>query len=217
MNRTDEKDVNLMSKNEKTLIDRTKKGDKNAFEGLLLLNEKKVYNLVYRMTGNREDAFDIAQEAFMKAYNNLDSFKEESSFSTWVYRIAANVAIDFLRKRDKISTTAFYTVMNDGQDEVEIQLVDKNQTPEQAYEVVEFNELLQKAMDKLPADQKTIIILRDISGLSYEEISNIILVNMGTVKSRISRAREKLREILLSNGNFPQSTSSEINKEVRLK
>lgn len=206
-----------MSKSEKALISKAKKGDKTAFEELIVLNEKKVYNLAYRMAGNREDAFDISQEAFIKVYNNLESFKEESTFSTWVYRIASNVAIDFLRKRDKIFTTAFYTVMNDGQDEVEIQLIDKNQTPEQALEAVEFNEMLQKALNKLPADQKTVIILRDVNGLSYEEISNIVLVNIGTVKSRISRAREKLRETLLLSGNFSPSISSELNKEVGLK
>lgn len=188
---------------EKELVDRSKKGDTDAFEKLIISYEKKIFNIALRMTGNREDASDIAQEVCIKIYKSINSFKENSSFSTWVYRITSNVCIDEMRKRKNvISLTG--TGPND--EDYELPVEDKGRLPEEIVESRETIRMLKKCIQELAPEYRIIIILRDIQGYSYEEISRILEINMGTVKSRLSRARNLLKDKLKNREPFIRQT-----------
>ena len=152
-------------------------GDGNAFEDIVRTYEKNVYNIALRMTGDREDALDISQEAFLKAYHSLPSFRGEGKFSVWLYRIVSNTCLDFLRSRSR-----------------------RNE--------VSLSEALQRGLLRLPEDQRKILLLREIEGLSYDEIARVLSIEGGTVKSRIYRARRKLCEFLAGDGNISPSASS---------
>lgn len=175
---------------ERDLVRRAKSGDIAAFEDLIAGYEKKVYNTAYRYFYNREDAFDITQEIFIKIYTSLSSFRESSSFSTWVYRIAVNTCIDFYRKKREITVP-----INE-----EITILEQGAggpgSPEKTVENQELKVEIQKAINMLPEEQRMCIILRDVQGFSYVEISQILSCSLGTVKSRINRGRKALREIL---------------------
>lgn len=179
---------------EKNLIHRAKKGDVSAFEELISGYEKKVYNTVYRFFNNSEDAMDITQEIFIKVFTSLHSFRENSSFSTWLYRIAVNTCIDFLRKKkdDTLPIKDEMVVGNDTKHSSYTQL------PEDFVEKQELKQALLKAIDSLPKEQRICVILRDIQGFSYTEISEILMCSLGTIKSRLSRGRRALRQKLKS-------------------
>ena len=179
---------------EKELISRAKKGDVSAFEELIAGYEKKVYNTVYRFFNNSEDAMDITQEIFIKVYTSLHSFREDSSFSTWIYRIAVNTCIDFLRKK-KDETLPIKDEMPLGND---LKHSSYTQLPEDFVEKQELKEVLLKAINTLPKEQRICVILRDIQGFSYTEMSDILMCSLGTIKSRLSRGRRALREKLKS-------------------
>ena len=183
------------------LIALVKGGDNLAFEILMQKYIKKIYNLAYKMTENREDTNDLVQETFLKAYSSLKSFREQSSLSTWLFRITHNLCIDYLRVRDKKKTVALYTSGVEGE-EIEICIVDTSPTPEQALDRKEKIREIKNAMSQLMPENREILVLRDVNGLSYEEISDILDISLGTVKSRINRSREKMKKILLKNGNF---------------
>jgi RNA polymerase sigma-70 factor, ECF subfamily len=178
---------------EKELVDKSKKGDINAFEKLLLSYEKKIFNIAYRISGNREDAYDIAQEVCIKIFKNINSFMGNSSFGTWVYRITSNVCIDEMRKKKKTKSLTIFSNFND---EFEVPVQDKGKLPDEIIENKEMAELIKDCISQLPPEHKMIIILRDINGYSYEEISTILAINLGTVKSRLSRARNLLKDKL---------------------
>lgn len=178
---------------ELTLVERSKEGDLQAFEELVLMYQKQIYNLGYRMMGNEEDACDIAQEAFLRAYKSIGKFNLKSSFGTWIYRIAMNLCIDELRKRKKVKL--YPIVHNDNPEDKQYKLVaDEGDLPEELVERKETRLKVQQAINRLPEDHRTVIVLRDIQGRSYQEIAEITGLNLGTVKSRISRARYNLRE-----------------------
>jgi len=183
---------------EALLIERAQNGDVLAFEELVSLYAKKIYNYCYRMTDSREDAEDLAQEVFIKVYRNLKSFKGNSKFSTWVYRIAYNTCVDRYRNGRKLDTI----LLNPGKNEdaVEIELVSNDPLPEEEVIKRERYRKLQACLASLKPEYKTVIILRDIQNYSYEEIAEILQVPLGTVKSHISRARaalcDALREML---------------------
>lgn len=179
---------------EKELISRAKKGDVSTFEELIAGYEKKVYNTVYRFFNNSEDAMDITQEIFIKVYTSLHSFREDSSFSTWIYRIAVNTCIDFLRKK-KDETLPIKDEMPLGND---LKHSSYTQLPEDFVEKQELKEVLLKAINTLPKEQRICVILRDIQGFSYTEMSEILMCSLGTIKSRLSRGRRALREKLKS-------------------
>lgn len=179
-----------MDYSEKELINRCKTGDTGAFEELISSYEKRIFNIAYNMLGNREDAFDAAQDACIKIYKSIYGFKENSALSTWIYRIVSNVCIDFLRKRNKVLPL----YISKDEKELEIPLVDKEKTPDEILESKEESTLIRVCIKSLPPDSKIIIILRDIYGYSYDEISSILNISMGTVKSRLSRARNLLKD-----------------------
>ncbi|HOQ06184.1 MAG TPA: sigma-70 family RNA polymerase sigma factor [Clostridiales bacterium] len=185
-----------MDQNERLLISKAKAGDVAAFEQLIEAYQKKVYNLALRMTGNQEDAADLAQEAFIRVFRSISGFKEQSSFSTWVYRITTNVCLDEIRKRKnrKVISIDEDIHMDDG--EMRRQIVSDDPLPDELAERAELRSIVNDAINSLPEDQRIVITLRDLNGLSYEEIAQILDIPGGTVKSRINRARQALRNVL---------------------
>ena len=182
---------------ERDLIRRAKQGDMLAFEELILKHEKIVYNLALRMMNHSEDAKDISQEVFLKAYRNLSNFDERSAFSTWLYRITHNTCIDEMRKRKGKQSFSLEEELEHEEGSVQRQIADEGDTPEESIlRAEQKNEILQ-ALDNLSEEHKAAIVLRDVKGLSYEEIAEILEVTLGTVKSRISRGRNQLKNEIL--------------------
>lgn len=189
------------------IILRVRAGDTDAFEALVLEHQNKVYSLALRMVGNEEDARDMAQEAFIRAFNSLASFRGESKFSVWLYRLTSNICIDFLRGRAKRRTVSLNWEDEDG-DEGELEIPDERFSPEARLERTELRESVRRGLDSLSPEYREILLLREINGLSYDEISRALNLEEGTVKSRIFRARKKLSEFLIREGNIPGSIAS---------
>ena len=192
---------------ESRIVQKVIRGDVNAFETLVLAYEKNVYNIALRMTGNSEDASDMTQETFIKAYNSLQSFRGDSKFSVWLYRIATNVCLDFLRSKSRRPTVSLSVEDNEG-DEVQLDVADESQSPELLLDRQMTRESVRRGLETLSPEYRQILLLREIQGLSYEEISQALGLEAGTVKSRIFRARKKLCAFLLQDGNIPEFTSS---------
>ncbi len=174
-------------------IAQAKKGEADAFAFLVETYETSVYRLALRMCGNAHDAEEVAQEAFVAAWKGLPSFRGESKFSSWLYQLTTNAAIDFLRreKRHRAATPL--------EDEMEPVSPD---TPQQAVEEDEVRHALQQALDSLTPEHREIFLLRQMRQLSYEEIGRLLDLEPGTVKSRLSRAKKQLRHILTQKGNL---------------
>ncbi|HEY8350494.1 MAG TPA: sigma-70 family RNA polymerase sigma factor [Clostridia bacterium] len=185
-----------MDQNERLLISKAKAGDVEAFEQLIEAYQKKVYNLALRMTGNQDDAADLAQEAFIRVFRSISGFKEQSSFSTWVYRITTNVCLDEIRKRKnrKVISIDEEIHMDDG--DIKRQVISEEPLPDELAEREELRSIVNAAINSLPEDQRIVLTLRDLNGLSYDEIAKILDCPGGTVKSRINRARQALRNVL---------------------
>lgn len=185
-----------MEEQEKLLVSRSQKGDISAFEELIYNYEKKAYNIAFRIMGNEEDAKDMTQEAFIKIYKSIGNFRGESTFSTWLYRIVTNVCLDELRKRKKNSTIPLEMNIETEKGNAVLELSAEKETPEDIYEQVEKKHMIQSAISSLADDYKTVIILRDVQGFSYEEIATMLNCSLGTIKSRINRARNLLKDKL---------------------
>ena len=184
-----------MSKSlDELLVERAKRGDVEAFEQLIGQHQKTVYNIAYRLTGNHEDASDVAQEAFIRAYSSLAEFRGDSSFATWLYRIVNNACLDELRKRKRQRLTYIdeSVTMDDG--EMSRQIADTADGPEQALERVEIQRAVQESISTLDDEYRVVLVMRDIQGYSYNEIAESLGINLGTVKSRLNRARNALKE-----------------------
>lgn len=191
--------------NERDLIARLQKRDEAAFEELIRQYEKKVYTLCFRMCGNSEDAEEAAQDAFLALWRGIDRFRQESSLSTWIYRLATNACIDTLRRRKKQSGSVS---LDD--EELFVDAVDTSPQPQETVEHRETQKLLQEGLSALPEEYRKVLILREIEGLSYTEIAESASIELGTVKSRISRGRSLLRNFLSGNGNFFEIASSKV-------
>ena len=189
------------------LAARARDGDQDAFEQLVRDNEKRIYTLALRMTGSREDALDLAQDAFFQAWKALSTFQGESSFATWLYRLASNACIDFLR-REKRRRSLSMTVSLDDEENGPVQVADQQLQPQEAVERSERRRALERGLASLPDHHRQVLIMRELSGLSYQEIAQVLDLDLGTVKSRIARARLSLRKILLEDGNFFDSPAS---------
>lgn len=187
-------------------------GDSDAFEKLLLENQTKVYNLALRMVGNADDAFDMTQEAFIKAFSSISGFRGDSRFSVWLYRLTTNICLDFLR-REKRRPHSSLTYTEDSGDR-EFEIPDERFSPQEEAEKKELREAVRRGLALMPADYRAILLLREIDGLSYEEIGDALSLEAGTVKSRIFRARKKLCDILSADRNFPYRSASNGQKEV---
>ena len=183
---------------EQQLLQAARRGREDAFEELVRLYEKRVYHLALRMCGNAEDAYEIAQEAFLSVWKGLRFFRGESSFSTWLYRLTSNAAIDFLRRQRRQGADG--PSLDDEDSFVEV--ADPSPSPHQQAETLELRQALVQGLDTLSPEHRQVLLLRELQGLSYEEIAACLELDLGTVKSRIARAREKLRKYLLSSGNF---------------
>jgi len=192
---------------EAAIINAVLKGDTNAYEYLVKEYEKNVYNLALRMTGNSEDAYDMSQEAFIKAYNSLGSFRGDSKFSVWLYRIVSNVCLDFLRSRNRRATVSL-SMENDDGEEVELDVADEASSPQLLLDRSLTRDAVRRGLQSLPPDHREILLLREIQGMSYDEIAETLDLEVGTVKSRIFRARKKLCAFLIKDGNIPDYVSS---------
>lgn len=185
-----------MPENEKILLDRCCTGDAAAFEALISSYQKKVYNIAYRMLGNIDDASEIAQEVFIKIFRSIRQFKGEAAFSTWVYKIAVNMCLDELRKRKKSRSVYIDEAVRLEDGEVEKQIPGEMPSPEEMTEKNELRGIVENAIKLLDEKHRCVVVLRDIQGMSYEEIAQILNCPLGTIKSRINRARAALRDIL---------------------
>lgn len=184
---------------EEMLIARAKSGDEQAFATIVKLYEKAVYNSALYISKNREDAIDIAQEVFIKLWRTLPSYRGEASLKTWIATITRNCAIDYVRARNQRQSIS----LTFGEDEKEADIIDESPLadPQKSYEQKERAKAVRKAVNTLPEPLRETLILREFHNLSYCEIANIQGISEGTVKSRISRGREHIREFLKS-GNF---------------
>jgi RNA polymerase sigma-70 factor, ECF subfamily len=171
------------------------KGDQNAFGEIVEIYKDKVYQICFRMLGNRHEAEDIAQEAFLRAYVNISSFNQERKFSTWLYRIATNLCIDRIRKKKPDYYLDAEIPGTDGLD-MYSQIAASGKTPESEVEGMELQENVQKEISALPEKYRSVIILKYLEDLSLNEISEILDMPLGTVKTRIHRGREALRKQL---------------------
>ncbi len=195
---------------EQELVARAKTGDSAAFEQLLVQNQNRVFSLAFRMVGDREDAADLAQEAFLKAWTGLPAFQGNSSFATWVYRLTTNVCIDFLRKQQHRRSIQPVAAPEDAESWTEP--ADVSQDPQHRLEERERSQALDRGLQALPAHHRQVLVMREMGGLSYQEIAQTLELDLGTVKSRIARARSALRKHLLAEGNLfhvPPSKPSE--------
>ncbi len=179
------------------IIGRCKGGDRNAFNELMGRYEKKVYNYAFRLSGNYDEANDIASEAFVRVYNSLANFRGDSSFITWLFRIVTNVYLDE-RKRKRIRPQhSIEELVELEETSVHRQVEDPGPTPAQRAEEQERREILQRAIASLPDYQRMMIVMYHMESRSYEEIADTLSLPIGTVKSRLNRARLALRDLLL--------------------
>lgn len=179
-----------------------RKSQAEAFEALAAESEKSVYAVCCHMMGNSEDAMDCAQEAMLRAYRAFPSFRGDAKGSTWLIRIAMNVCLDEIRKRKKVVS------LDEMREKTGFDPPDRKAAgPQEILEAKERKRLLTEAMKKLPEDARALIILRDMQQLSYDEIAQILSLPLGTVKSRLSRARDKLSEILQKSSELFSSHS----------
>jgi RNA polymerase sigma-70 factor, ECF subfamily len=170
------------------------KGQTAAFGELVSRHQDRLYNTVFRLLDNPEDARDVVQEAFLHAYQSLHSFKGDARFFTWLYRIAVNTAISFKRKR-KLVLRLQPTGDGGG-----IDPLDPNETnrPSHAIEMAELEKRVHEALARLSAEHRSVLVLKDMDGMKYEEMAEILQVPVGTIRSRLHRARLEMREILLN-------------------
>ena len=183
----------LMADNatDKEIIERVKSGEKEAYDLLVLKYQQRVINLISRFVKNHSDALDVSQETFIKAYRALPNFRGDSAFYTWLYRIAVNTAKNHLTVQSRKITKSDYDVADIEQIEGNMSLTEQT-TPESLLDKDELQETILKTIENLPEDLKSAIMLREIEGLSYEGIAEVMECPVGTVRSRIFRAREMI-------------------------
>jgi RNA polymerase sigma-70 factor (ECF subfamily) len=181
---------------ERVLVERAQRGDLAAFDELIRRYQERIYATVYHMTANHEDANDLAQESFIKAYHALRSFKGDSSFFTWLYRIAINKTINFLKqKKNRVHMSLNDLDFNAEHDPILVSLISEK-TPRREINLAELQERLNIALQKLSHVHRLVVTLHDLQGLSHEEISRIMDCNTGTVRSRLFYARQQLQAYL---------------------
>lgn len=178
------------------LIARTRRGDRAAFQGLVEKYQRRIYAVTYGLLGNREDALDAVQDAFIKAYNSLDKFKGKSGFYTWLYRIASNAAIDLGRKTSRRDEVEFREDIEADEEKGSYPAGPASENPADELMRKELGELIEEAIGELPPEQRTAIVLREIEGLSYREIAKVMKCSQGTVMSRLHYGRKRLQELL---------------------
>ena len=197
----------MTRKEEAALVQRIQNGDADAFAVLMEEYQKKVYLLALRTVGNPQDAEDMTQEAFLRAYRSIHSFRGDSKLSVWLYRLTTNLCIDLLRSRGRKPTVSL-TVEDNDEDTQELDVTDERYDPEEIFQRRELQRAVQRGLAALPEDYRVILVLRELEGLSYAEIGEVLGLEEGTVKSRLFRARKKLCEFLIKDGNLPDAYAS---------
>lgn len=190
------------------LVQRAKQGDEESFAALVEQNQGRIYNLALRMTGNPDDALELCQEAFLNAWKGLGKFQGDSSFATWLYRLTSNVCIDFLRKEKRRAALSMTVSLDDEEEARQAELPDERFSPHVEAERRERRETLRAGLSTLSEEHRKVLILRELEGLSYSEIAQVLGLEEGTVKSRIARARLALRNYLKKQGNFFEPPTS---------
>jgi RNA polymerase sigma-70 factor (ECF subfamily) len=199
----------MMDTQEQQWIDRAKGGDQEAFAQLVCRYEKRVLALTCRMCRSPEDGAEAAQEAFLAAWQGLPFFRGDASFSTWLYRLASNAAVDLLRRESRRAA-----VTGPSLDDGDLELPDRSASPQEEAERREARAQIEAGLQALTVEHRQVLVLRELHQLSYEEIAEVLDLDVGTVKSRISRGRRQLRNFLLKSGNFfPPPSSKETGKE----
>lgn len=181
---------------ERVLVERARQGDLEAYDALVRRYQERIYATVYHMTSNHEDANDLAQEAFIKAFHALNSFKGGSSFYTWVYRIAVNKTINFLKQRRNRTLMSLDDLDFNAEHNPDLVALISERTPRREVNLVELQEKLNEAMQRLSEPHRLVVTLHDVQGLSHEEIAKIMECNIGTVRSRLFYARQQLQAFL---------------------
>ena len=181
---------------EMALVKRAKQGDLSAYDDLVRRYQERIYATVYHMTANHEDANDLAQDAFIKAFQALKSFKGGSSFYTWVYRIAVNKTINFLKQRRHKAQMSLDDLDFNAEHDPDLVALISDKTPRREVSLTELQEKLNAAMQKLSEPHRLVVTLHDVQGLSHEEIAEIMDCNIGTVRSRLFYARQQLQAYL---------------------
>lgn len=184
-----------------SLVKRCQQGDSAAMETLIIKYQDRIFNLTYKMCSNFEDASELTQDTFVKAIERINDFRGKSAFYTWIYRIAVNLTLNHCKRKVKIGFKSIDDTLKDVSSESRMQLKNflqdnKELDPALIAQKRDIYELMLSALNSLDEDQKAVVILRDIESLSYKEISEITGVELGTVKSRLFRARDNLRDIL---------------------
>ena len=205
--------IDLTAGEEMQIIKKVLKGDKNVFEELILANQKNVYNLALKLTGSEEDAQDMSQESFFKAYTQLENFRGESRFSVWMYRLTYNLCIDFLRKKNRTAVVSL-TCHDDDNDAADIDIPDTRELPEDVMLNRESRKTIADSIDELGSTHREILILMEITGMSYGDMAITLNISEGTVKSRLARARKNLAGILIEKGTFSGSFRQKEREEV---
>ena len=195
----------MTEQQEQKWISAAQKGDQDAFEALVRLYEKRVFALTSRMCRNSEDAAEAAQEAFLAAWQGLPFFRGDASFSTWLYRLTSNACVDLLRREGRHRSAAGPS-FND--EELNIDVPDAAPSPQEAVEQRELRRQIEAGLQALSPDHRQVLLLREMHQLSYDEIAEALSLDVGTVKSRISRGRKQLRNFLLKTGNFSAAPAS---------
>lgn len=191
-----------MSESDELLIKMVLKGNTDAFESIVYKYEKMVYSIAYRIFSNKEDAADITQEVFIKLFKSLENISKKPNLKSWLYTVAYNASIDEIRRRKGKDTLSSDEDIKGSEESFINTIKSDAPTPEENTLNKEKSRIIQNALSSLNEKHKSLIILRDINGLSYNEISEITNQSLGTVKSGISRARKNLRDILEKNGEL---------------
>ncbi len=204
----------MESRGDELLVKQCQKGHYDAFEELIHKYQQKVYSLCYRYAGNYDDANDLAQEAFIRVYHSINKFHFKSTFSTWLFRVTSNVCLDEMRKKKKTSSVSLDSPMETDEGEMYFHLPDQKFNPEIMAERKDVQQIVHNAIQELPTDQKMTLLLREIQGFTYDEIAEVLEVSSGTVKSRLSRSRYNLKEILAQKTELFPDNSHLKGKEV---
>ncbi|NLK52307.1 MAG: sigma-70 family RNA polymerase sigma factor [Syntrophomonadaceae bacterium] len=180
------------------LVKKAQHNDLGAFEQLVHIYKDRIFGLCLQLTRNQADAQDLAQETFIRAYTNLGSFRFEADFGTWLHRIAINQGINFQRKQKRDNLISLDAPIQTDEGEITRDLAATGEDPEELFEQRELQNSVHQALDKLSPEHRMVLVLREFQGYSYEEISTLMDCSLGTVKSRINRARQALRDLLPS-------------------